>query len=339
MKRSLFIGLNPRQMLKSLFLTVLWAPGILVLQACNDSDSDSLPFDRHKDGTVTDRKGVTCKADDGNWAQCYQQNFQSKCENGKAVVCGNTYTNYEIFENECDCKMVNGKATCGECEPGQLDASKESEGTINICSPAGLWVEHTFKRVHPDELKACNPDTYQTKCDNNNVYFTCDENGLINAVDCNNYDYYGRPSTCIEVDEVLEEAEFNQYSLLCESVVHQAYCAECKPGEEAENVCTSFYSLSTAPMKCSEFGFWLDKATGGIPQTMRCDNGCAEGKCLGKPTGCKPGEVADHVCYTEDSFVIDQVTCMSTGERWADFSEPLRIQYCAKGCKDNVCLN
>ena len=175
MKRSLFIGLNPRQMLKSLFLTVLCVPGILVLQACNDSDSDSLPFDRHKDGTVTDTKGVTCKADDGNWAQCYQQNFQSKCENGKAVVCGNTYTNYEIFEYECDCKMVNGKATCGECEPGQLDASRESQGTINICSPAGLWVEHTFKREHPDELKACNPDTYQTKCDNNNVYFTCDE--------------------------------------------------------------------------------------------------------------------------------------------------------------------
>ena len=307
--------------------------GIFTLQACDEEDDR--PFVRNIDGTVTDMHGQTCKSDDGNWAECYPQTFKSSCKDGKAVVCGNAYTNFEVFEFECDCKMVDGKATCGECEPGEVDTSKE--GMVKICNPAGLWEEMPYRIDHPDELKPCDPATYQAKCDGN-IALECSElTGKIYASKCNSNIY--SENTCVEVDEDFEETEFNQYTLLCESKQHRAYCSYCKPGEIADTgtVCLDGKSRNAAPVKCSEFGFWLDNETGDAPKYDECDTACYKGQCLGKFVPCTADAEEGHVCYTEDSMVMNTLYCDIYGQ-WFNTQSPLDIQYCPNGCKDNVCL-
>lgn len=350
---------NSKRTMKSFFLTILCMFGVFTLQSCDEND---LPFTRHLNGTVTDIHGKTCKADNGNWADCYPETFQSSCKDGKAVVCGNAYTNFEIFEYECDCKMVNGKATCGECEPGDLDTS--TDRIVKICNPAGLWEEIPYRLDHPDEMQKCDPATYRAKCvhidsatdkahtqrtearaDNNtgminNIALNCDVlSGRIVASRCQENIYSA--NSCVEVDEEFDEVEFNQYTLVCEDTQHRAYCSYCKPGEEAEaeTVCLDGDSLNAAAVKCSEYGFWMDKATNGIPKYKDCNGPCLLGKCLeGKKVPCTENALEGHVCYTEDSMVMNRVWCDIYGNYYNN-QEPLDLVYCSKGCVNNECRN
>ena len=327
-------------MRKTLFASVICLFGALALQACNDS-GETLTIGQHtihveSGGMVTDDNGVTCKTDDGNWADCYQETYKSSCKNGKAVVCGNSYTNFEVFEFDCDCKMVDGKATCGQCTPGEIDTSVA--GTVKICNPAGLWEEQPYRIDHPDELKPCDPNTYRAKCDGD-VALECSElTGRIYASKCNSNIY--SENTCVEVDDKLEEAEFNQYKLVCEETVHRAYCSYCKPGQVAETgtVCLSSRSPNAAPVVCSEYGFWIDKETGDIPKYGECESECYQGQCLGKLVPCTEDAMEGNVCFTEDSFSRTRLWCDIYG-KWFNNNEPLDLEYCAKGCRDNVCYN
>ncbi|MBO4350753.1 MAG: hypothetical protein J6A01_07405 [Proteobacteria bacterium] len=299
--------------------------GIFTLQACDEND----------ERMVVDSKGRICKSDDGHWTDCRPETYRSKCNNGKAVVCGNAYTNFEVFEFDCDCKMVDGKATCGECEPGKLDTS--IEGKTRICNPAGLWEILPYPLEHPDDMQPCDPATYRAKCDGNTALECNELTGRIAASKCNPNIYSA--NTCVEVDDKLEETEYNQYTQLCESTVHRAYCSYCKPGEVADTgtVCLDGKSRNAAPVKCSEFGFWIDKESGDIPKYDDCDTACYKGQCLGKLVRCTSDAEDGHVCYTEDSMVMNRLYCDIYG-KWYNNDSPLDIQYCAKGCKDNVCM-
>ena len=298
----------------------------------NDGDN-YCPFFRNSDGSVTDSRGVTCESDHNDWADCYPEIYQSKCKDGKAIICGNTFTSFEVFEYHCNCQMLNGKATCGECRPGDIN-----EKDNKICNPAGLWETLRFKLIHPDDQKPCDPQTYRSKCVDNFAFECNSLNRKIDVADCNNNTYAF--NTCVEYEYKSSEAEFNQYTLMCEKDVHRASCKACKPGQEAkpETVCLSGHTRNATTVVCNEFGNWEDKATGELPERAACDTACSQGRCLGKYVPCTEDAPNGNVCYTEDTLSRTPLSCNNYG-KWFNMNSPLDLEYCEKGCINNICYH
>lgn len=192
---------------------------------------------------------------------------------------------------------------------------------------------------HPLDNTACDLATFKPYCDNGYA-IECAINSKIVVQNCNIAERYGRPSPCVEIDEPLAEEDYiyNPYNNMCTTKYQRAYCGECQPGEEADNVCIDGIALTTATVKCSQYGYWIDKENEKAPRTQRCATACVKDKCLeGEIVPCTPGTTGTNVCYTTDSMITNTVKCMDTGETWFNIDEGLKLKYCPNGCVDNTC--